>query len=242
MKKLLYFFFITTTLLLFSIKVDAQYSGYYTLTFENTDTLFASHLKIDSNSIWQIGQPQKMNFTSGYNSPRAIVTDTINPITNNDTSVFYVYAYDYGAIQGKSPFLGFRYKLFCDTLTDYGKVEVSGDLGNNWIDLVRDANVYNFQLGSDTIFTGRTSWKYFNVTISAWYYNQGSYPFVRQSDTLIFRFSFIPMVFPIIQMAGLLMILMLILSIMLEYKKKASKKLKYFRTLLQQAYLLKEVV
>lgn len=182
-------YFLHLFFLFYTVSASGQYLPYYTLTFEKTDTLVATHARIDSNSIWQVGQPQKANFMGGYNSQRAIVTDTLNPTPTNDTSVFYVYAYVNNSPTWK--YLSFRYKMFCDSLKDYGKVEISGDLGNNWLDLVRDAPIYHFYGHKDTIFTGRTNWKEFIVDYTMWYGDYNNYPIKRISDTIIYKFTYI---------------------------------------------------
>lgn len=182
-------YFLLLFFLLYSVFSNAQYSSTYYITFEKSDPLVATHIKIDSNSTWQIGKPQKVNFTSAYSGQRAIVTDTANPTLINDTSIFYLFSSANNPLGQQ--YLAFHYRMFCDSLKDYGKVEISGDLGNNWLDLVRDASTYDFYSLTDTIFTGRTNWKYFTVNYTPWYWDQFNYPIKRTSDTVIYKFTYI---------------------------------------------------
>ena len=98
------------------------------LTIENTP-----------NNSWEIGQIQKNSFTSGYNSPKAIATDTLDPYTSNDTSAFVISwttNQPSNSIYWTTVSLQFAYNVDSDTLTDYGTIEFSPDSGATWIDLL----------------------------------------------------------------------------------------------------------
>lgn len=91
------------------------------------------------NNIWEIGQVQKTNFTSGYNSPKAIVTDLINPYASNNTSTFIISwtsNHPSNSIHWANSRIQFAYNVDSDTLTDYGTIEFSPDSGATWIDLL----------------------------------------------------------------------------------------------------------
>lgn len=98
------------------------------LTVENTP-----------NNLWEIGQAQKTNFTSGYNTPKAIVTDLVNPYASNNTSAFVIsWATNHpsNSIHWANSRIQFAYNVDSDTLTDYGSIEFSPDSGATWIDLL----------------------------------------------------------------------------------------------------------
>lgn len=98
------------------------------LTIENTP-----------DNLWQIGQAQKNNFTSGYNSLKAIVTGLTTPYASNNTSAFVIsWTTDHpsNSIHWFNSFLKIRYQVDSDTLTDYGGIEFSPDNGTTWINLL----------------------------------------------------------------------------------------------------------
>ncbi|MEO6166739.1 MAG: hypothetical protein ABIO46_00205 [Chitinophagales bacterium] len=136
-------------LILFSGSVFAQWQGEnYLLNFEDPFTL--SHLKIDSisnpDNIWKVGIPQKNNFNAAYSSPNVIVTALADPYPVNDTSAFIVSTtmtsvsiHEYMGIRG-------YYWVDSDTLSDYGKIEVSFDNSSTWINLMEDSIISNYQV------------------------------------------------------------------------------------------------
>jgi len=149
-------------------------------------------------NVWQIGKPQKPFFDSAYSAPNAIVTDTINSYPVNNLSVFYLYLPDEWDALGQM--LHFRYKINCDTLTDYGLIEFSLDKGLTWHNLLSEANAYqtqwNIQLAyppytvlfnnNDTVnpFTGKSSgWYTFNMPFGFYFYPLGT-------DTVYYKLSF----------------------------------------------------
>ena len=82
------------TLLLFSALFSLNsMSQDLTQYFDGADTLVynAILIEIDTNSVWQIGPPNKeVHFKSASTVPNVIVTDTINPYPINDTSRFQI--------------------------------------------------------------------------------------------------------------------------------------------------------
>lgn len=169
--------------------------GYGFINFEDTMDLY--RIEIDtsiSNNIWQIGAPNKSFFSSSYSVPNAIVTDTLNPYPVNNNSVFYYRTSgDYNA-DAHGAVLEFWYKMDCDTLFDFGKLEISIDTGNTWYNLtsgyfwwvVFDSlnNLLQASYNSnDTIvFTGKTN---------GWYKFQCDV-FLPEMllDSIIYRFTF----------------------------------------------------
>jgi len=167
------------------------------ITFDNNQNLF--RIRIDTtipNNIWQIGKPQKATFTSAYSLPNAIVTDTINTYPINNISVFYLGT---GGDWGKNPnfhsvTIDFFYRVDCDSLLDFGKIELSIDTGKTWINVVKNGlfqvydnngNIKEETPTSDTIvFTGWTNgWFHF-------YHQYLNIPWGVQIDTVIYKFTF----------------------------------------------------
>ena len=121
-----------------------------------------------------------------------MITDANEPYPVNDTSSFILkferdeesYNLGGGNIQLS---LSFWYKINSDTLTDYGKIEVSADNGLSWIDIMSEDETYGFHwMESKPVLSGNSNgWQYFSVDISELTYSVGF------CDTLLYRFSFI---------------------------------------------------
>ncbi|MGD0712012.1 MAG: T9SS type A sorting domain-containing protein [Bacteroidales bacterium] len=113
------------------------------ISFDDTSTF--TYIKIDTayhNNIWQAGKPDKVLFNSAHSVPNAIVTDTINPYSTNNNSVFILRAVQ---TTGTTNFgLQFNYKINTDSLNDYGTIEASPDNGITWINIIKDAQSYGF--------------------------------------------------------------------------------------------------
>lgn len=142
---------------------------------------------IHGTNVWQIGQPQKTVFNQAYSLPNALITDTINSYPINDTSILTakapVYDHDWG-----SHTIMFYYKLNTDSLSDYGKLEVSADNGLTFINVLTQWNDYGFWWNGDIHenFTGNTNdWNWFSICISSLL---DSFP---SADTIQYRFTFI---------------------------------------------------
>lgn len=177
--------------------------NYYDINFEGPLSLNGSHeLYLDTisnpNNIWQIGSPQKTVFTSAWNIPNAIVTDTVNPYPVNDTSSFIIsHIADMGLIGfGYDASIGGKYYVNSDTLTDFGTIEFSPDNGTTWIDLINDT-IYGDTINwmapnllpfNEPVLTGNSNgWIYFRVDIK----QLGQILNVQLYDSVMWRFSFI---------------------------------------------------
>ncbi len=162
----------------------------YCINFE--DTLCINRLETDTgiSNSWQIGSPQKPLFNTAYSIPNAIVTDTVLPYPQNDSSVFLIKnPVNEGDIWGLSILQG-RYNVQTDSLNDYGKMELSADGGQNWIDLLNDdkySDSYNWWTFKPVLTGNSAGWKYFEVILS----DIGSVFDIGIGDTIIFRFTFI---------------------------------------------------
>jgi hypothetical protein len=148
------------------------------------------------NCIWQVGHPSKTVFTSAHSVPNVIVTDTLNPVPANDTSVFYL-----KHVRDQSqPFhifvLHFWYQMDGDS-TDFGKIEISPDAGTTWINLLTQDTTFQFNWGSPKpTLTGSTSgWTSFDLDMATWasypVFGGGPFPILLTADTILFRFTYI---------------------------------------------------
>jgi hypothetical protein len=172
--------------LLFTLILSKAQSHYDNFDGNNHGPLIYLNDTINKSSIWQIGQPQKNTFTKAFSLPNSLVTDTINPYPINDTSIIVfkvpVWSHDWGAHT-----ITFQYQLNTDSLNDFGKLEVSGDGGVSFINVLDKWNEYGFWWNGEIIqnFTGNTyEWKRFSICVSGLL---NSFP---SADTIQYRFSF----------------------------------------------------
>ena len=136
------------------------------------------------HNIWQVGAPHKTVFNSAYSGPNAIVTDTLNPYSTNDTSVFtlkvpgYYPCFPYSMDE-----FVFYYQLDIDSGVT-AKIEVSDDSGNHWTDLIDSLPQYYHWNGIDTpnLKISTSGWKQFGIARQ---------PYAPAPDTILFRFTFI---------------------------------------------------
>lgn len=144
----------------------------------------------DTNNIWQIGHPQKTQFNNGYTSTNAIVTDLLNPYPINDTSSFIVVHISEAEFEYVKGIDGY-FKINSDTLNDFGKIELSVDLGQSWIDLLTDtayASLIDINEPYELSFSGNVNnWQHFSITINLLLSSFN----IHQGDTILYRFSFI---------------------------------------------------
>jgi len=178
--------------------IIANSYGQQFINFEDSAAL--QYIYIDTlnypNNLWQIGSPQKALFNSSYSSPNALITDTKSFYPTNDTSVLYLW-HTAHFNPGWWPFLEFKYKMDSDTLNDFGKIEVSPDLGHTWIDVLKVASTMGWDciirtdqnnwFPCDSLSLTGTSdgWYKFSLIMFAWDQLFG------HNDTLLFRFTFI---------------------------------------------------
>jgi hypothetical protein len=144
------------------------------------------------NCNWQVGHPSKTAFTSANSVPNAIVTDTLNPVPANDTSIFYLKH----VRTPSAPFhvfgLHFWYMLDGDS-TDFGKIEISPDSGNNWINVLTQDTTYQINWNSTKPkLSGSTAgWQLFNMGMMQWASATSGFPVLMTADTILFRFTYI---------------------------------------------------
>ena len=202
-KTLLYFFILLFPYISF---------GQGSLTICNSFDTNSVYISIDSNSIWEIGTPNKTILNSSYFSANSIVTDTISNYLNNDTSIFYMTFTDpWGWIPNYlglySPLeIEFNHRYLTDSPADFGKIEMSLDDGLTWYDVLSNAynatwnvngpvdNFHHFENTNDTIYdslevSGNSNgWVHSKMSkdIEQIIWNDGLNP-----DSILLKFSFI---------------------------------------------------
>ena len=119
---------------------------------------------------------------------KAIATGGNAPYPVNDTVRFTIvtpagpnltYGAKYAHFKGE-------YRVDCDSLNDYGMIELSLDKGNTWLDLVNDTSLQEVIPGLEVTLTGKSDgWQtfFYILTDVSHYYDV--------PDTVHFRFSFI---------------------------------------------------
>lgn len=188
MKKALLFLL----LLLAAIPTFGQFTWF--VNFDTPDFLdrFAFDTVSNPNCTWQIGPPNKTIFTAAYNLPNAIVTDTMNAVPPNDTSVFYLAHLR----DNFAPFhifgLHFFYQMDGDS-TDFGTIEISPDNGLNWVNVLTQDSAYDMSWASPkpTLRGSTAGWTEFYLLMDQWASGWGGAPIPMTADTIRFRFTYI---------------------------------------------------
>jgi hypothetical protein len=161
---------------------------YFQLYFSNR---FYVDTVANPNCKWQIGHPAKTVFNEAHSIPNALVTDTLNALPPNDTSVIYVKHFRYF-----QPFhvfvLHFNYQMDGDS-TDFGTIEISPDGGQSWVNLlIQDTTFQMIWISPKPTLTGSTSsWQSFDLDMQDWASGWGTFPINMTADTILFRFTYI---------------------------------------------------
>jgi len=130
---------------LFTISTNAQfYQQYFDGADTNSTNSIIVDLTTDTNSIWQVGSPQKTIFHSAATAPNAIITDTVNFYPVNDTSSFYYRLVNPTWMSWGIFALQWMQKIDYDYDHDGGMIEYSIDAGTNWTNVFNDPYVYSF--------------------------------------------------------------------------------------------------
>lgn len=164
----------------------------YLMDFETeTDSslLFLNQLSNPGGTEWQIGQLNKGEMQGAYSQINVIVTDTIDFYGINDTVFFEVRQRHYSGFDwGNNGGIHGYYWVESDSLNDFGRIEVSLDNKQSWINILEDT-LYesSFYWTSDKpVLTGRSKgWNYFGVALN----KLGD--FFSIPEFVYYRFSFI---------------------------------------------------
>jgi hypothetical protein len=145
--------------------------------------------------LWQQGISQKIFLQP--DSPQAVlITDTLYNYTINTEESFEIH----WPVYPNSIFnfiLSFDHSMDSDSSLDGGRIEVSYDYGQTWIDIYEDAltnvafNTENFYAQTDTLFDGRAGFsghftQRHSVLQWVWILPLKSFP----TDTMYYRFLF----------------------------------------------------
>jgi hypothetical protein len=154
MKKL-YIFLFFLTLLLKTPHLTAQNYYQYFDGGSTYNTLTVT-IPTGTNSVWQIGPPQKLMFSLAASSPNVIITDTISSYPPNVSESFTV---DAPPLSGMLTAVRWKQKLDMRMGKDGGIVEFSNNgAGGPWQNAHNNANVYQFYgfnpLNKDTLASG----------------------------------------------------------------------------------------
>jgi hypothetical protein len=200
---------IFTLLLLMGVYLSsfAQYEEYDwdTITFESE----YQYILIDTSvqNIWEIGEPDKPFFDTAFSPVKAILTDTSENYPVNNHSYFDLYLGDHNIEWFDfNIFIEIKHKFDTDTLRDGGSIEVSYDMGENWMNIINDSSymfcetpnqmnmfVENLYSETDTLFNGEFG---FSGNSGDWMTTRFSWfqwPVKNHryfGDTLLIRFNF----------------------------------------------------
>ena len=189
-------------LLSFSVTLVAATSfGQWQWSVDFDSPYYLNRIVIDnvtnSNCAWQVGQPSKTVFTSSHSVPNSIVTDTLNPVPPNDTSIFYLkHARDNITMPFHVFVLHFWYQMNGDT-TDFGTIEISPDTGHTWINVLTEDTSFqmDWEYPKPTLKGSTSGWQSFDLNMMTWASatNWGFpiLPIYMTADTILFRFTYI---------------------------------------------------
>ncbi len=174
----------------------AQYDYYQ--NFDGADTIGNPNYSViiiekDTNSLWQIGVPNKNYFNSANTVPNVIITDTVNPYPINDTSSFVFGLSNNLFIYSGVIAVQWVQKIDIEKGKDVGLVEYSIDTGQTWVNSFNNPYVYNFYgynaTDVDTV-NNEVGFSGLNMNWSdVWLCFSGSY-FSTVTDSLLIRFTF----------------------------------------------------
>jgi len=155
-----------------------------------------SFITIDTNGLWQVGQSDK-SFLQPGNNQNVLITDTVldYPINANESFTIHWPAHEHSIFNF---ILSFDHSMDSDSLKDGGRIEISYDYGQTWVDIYDDAitnvalNTENFYSQSDTLFDGSAGFSgHFSNKHSViqwvWIIPLKSFP----TDTMYYRFNFL---------------------------------------------------
>ena len=141
------------------------------------------------DNIWQIGKPHKETIDTAKSGQKVIITDTSGYYPPNDTSSFIVtQRVENACCWWRLLNICGYYYVNTDSLHDYGKIEISFDNGNTWVDILSLPDTIGYFDQIKPVLTGNSNgWKFFYLDFSRY----ADYLEVDIDDTLLYRFSFI---------------------------------------------------
>ena len=166
------------------------------IAVDSTDFSTANpYVHINPTGLWQRGFSQK-NYLQPNSLHEVLITDTVHNYAVNIEESFEIH----WPVYPNSIFnfiLSFDHSMDTDSSIDGGRIEVSYDYGQNWIDIYEDAltnvafNTENFYAPTDTLFDGRAGFsghftQRHSVLQWVWILPLKSFP----TDTMYYRFLF----------------------------------------------------
>jgi hypothetical protein len=157
--------------------IDAKPDDSLVYTFNVNDTLLNKPQCFfigpdNKDSLWQIGNTNKLFFSSGGFTARSIMTDSIAPYSANANASFYLPT---TYIYGTNFIVSFQHKYNTIPGKAGGIVEFSIDTGITWYNVIGDCskngNIYTDSMYSDTdtIWTGEPA---FTGISNGWIYSR----------------------------------------------------------------------
>lgn len=178
----------------FSITIASYGQFNYFINFENSWNEEQIKIELSNNPLnpWMVGKPDKTTFTEAYSKPNAIMTDTLNSVQPNDTSIFYLYHERDNAAPFHIFDLNFWFQMEGDS-TDFGTIEISPDNGFNWINVLQQDTTYDIRWRAEkpTLSGSTNGWTEFSITMENWASTWGVFPIPMTADTIIFKFTYI---------------------------------------------------
>ncbi|MFM6945636.1 MAG: T9SS type A sorting domain-containing protein [Flavobacteriales bacterium] len=166
------------------------------IAVDSTDFSSASDfIHINQSGLWQRGFSQK-NYLQPSSLHEVLITDSLNNYAVNVEESFEIHwpVYPHSIFNF---ILSFDHSMDADSSLDGGRIEVSYDYGQTWIDIYEDAltnvafNTENFYSPTDTLFDGRAGFsgqfaQRHSVLQWVWILPLKSFP----TDTMYYRFLF----------------------------------------------------
>lgn len=137
------------------------------------------------NNVWQIGPSQKPNFGAGSAHANVLITDTIQAVSPNDTSSFYLYHIKQSTINNIFGF-GFKYWMDGDS-TDFGKIELYNAEVGYWINTIEEDEDNDFYYFLPQLSGSTNGWVNQHIIFNTY---EDEWP-LEEGDTMLFRFTYI---------------------------------------------------
>ncbi|MFK7775551.1 MAG: T9SS type A sorting domain-containing protein [Saprospiraceae bacterium] len=163
----------------------------------NFETNFGIDIELDtstSDTLWQIGPPQKTIFNSAFSVPNVLVTDTLNTYPASYSSSFKIDLSDYAISGFPNVQISWMQKTDMEEGVDGGIIEASYDDGMTWLNVLDDTIFRPLVVGQfdwDTLFnnqagvTGTKDWSWMALCWGTYF---GNIP--TNISTLQIRFTF----------------------------------------------------
>ena len=168
--------YIVLLFFLWGISLHAQLE--YITNFEDQNGLEVIIGDMTSDSLWQIGKPDKTYFSNAYSVPNAILTDTIQTYPTNQSSSFIIKLTDETLYKFPYIQVEWQQKLDAEANVDGGIIELSYNRGQSWSNVLDDpiyrpAVVGNYTIGllsnNQMGFTGQLDWSYVAICWGTFY-------------------------------------------------------------------------